>query len=142
MGGRSGRRSGAAGCMARAALILAVGARRRNPMTVRLVSPIGWLDGARRRKCGAARIKERVASRITEVALRAFFSIEGCIESKPEALAHKRHLLVQQAMLVVQSSTGAKWIVGQAWLDYCAGLRAIFWHSRPCCAGSYKRPLM
>merc|ERR1712137_122656 len=57
-------------------------------------SPIGWLAGARRRKCGAARIKERDASRITEVALRAFFSIEGCIESKPEVLAHKRHLLV------------------------------------------------
>merc|ERR1712060_712321 len=129
--GRSGRRSGAAGCMARAALILAVGARRRNPMTVRPVSPIGWLAGARRRKCGAARIKERVASRIMEVALRAFFQWKAALRANLWRWRISAIFWCRQAMLMVQPSTDAKRDVGQAWLDYCAGLCAIFRHSRP-----------
>merc|ERR1712203_771817 len=90
---------------------------------------------------GAARIKERVASRITEVALRAFFQWKAALRANLRCWRISAIFWCRQAMLMVQSSTDAKRVVGQAWLDYCAGLRAISWHSRPCCAGSCKRPL-
>merc|ERR1719251_666620 len=61
--GVSQRRSGVAGCMARAAQARAVEAVSRplSHMIAMLVSPIGWLDGVSQRRSGAARMKAGAA---------------------------------------------------------------------------------
>merc|ERR1712113_1263856 len=66
------RKRGAAGSMARAAPARAVVAHQSSPlphpMTATQASPIGWLDGACRRRHGAVKMQARAARQLLEAA--------------------------------------------------------------------------
>merc|ERR1712045_555554 len=67
------RRSGAAGCMERAAQVREPDAPLWHPSLLRTTAtqalPIGWQDGVRQRRIGAARMLARDARQQLEVAL-------------------------------------------------------------------------
>merc|ERR1712087_440012 len=71
---------GAAGSMARAAPARAVAACQflplPHPTTATQASPTGWLDGARRRRHGAARMQARAARQLLEAAPERYEQFE------------------------------------------------------------------
>jgi len=76
------RRSGAAGCMERAAQGRAPVALQASlllplPTTAMLALPIGWRDGVRQRRIGAAGMLARVARQLLEVVLESAVRLDG-----------------------------------------------------------------